>query len=72
MIRNSAGVYTFTIPAHPDGVNYMIYVQQTTVGNAAALALYYVSVISNTSFIVYSKSTTSNVSDSNFFVRTVP
>ncbi len=25
-----AGTYTFTIPAHPNGINYMVFVQQIT------------------------------------------
>ena len=75
-INNSAvGTYAFTIPAHPSGTNYMVFVQQIASGgttSATALANYNVLVNNATTFTVYSKTTSSVVIASNFYVYTVP
>ena len=70
--RTVAGTYTFTIPAHPTGANYIAFVQQQASSSATAIAICTVGLVSSTSFTVWSKSTTHVLADSNFFVYTVP
>ena len=70
--RTVAGTYTFTIPAHPKGANYMVFVQQQASSSAAAIAICTVGLVSSTSFSVWSKSTANVLTDSNFYVYTVP
>ena len=71
-VRTSVGVYTFTIPAHPNGSNYMVFVQQQTASSTTAIAVYGTLVSSSTSFTVFSKTTANALVDSNFYVYTVP
>ena len=70
--RTVAGTYVFTIPAHPRGANYMVFVQQQASSSATAIAICNVSVTSSTSFTVWSRTTANVLVDSNFYVRTVP
>ena len=72
LTRTTAGVYVFTMPAHPKGVQYMVFVQQQTATAATAIAVYGTLVSSSTQFIIYSKTTANVLVDSNFYVRTVP
>ncbi len=51
----TAGTYTFTIPAHPNGPNYMVFVQQQITTLGTAIAIDGTNVINSTSFTVYSK-----------------
>ena len=71
----TTGTYTFTIPTHPKGTNYMVFVSQIasgTTASATAIANYNVLVNSATTFTVYSKTSGSVVIASNFYVYTVP
>ena len=70
--RTVAGTYVFTIPAHPSGANYMVFVQPQASGSATAIAICSVRITSSTSFTVWSKTTANVLVDSNFYVRTVP
>ena len=70
--RYVAGTYTFIIPAHPKGANYMAFVQQQASSSATAIAICNVGLVSSTSFTVWSKSTANVLTDSNFYVYTVP
>ena len=70
--RSATGVYTFTLPAHPSGANYEVFVQQRTALATTAIAVYGVIVNSSTSFTVWSKTTANVLVDSDFYVRTVP
>ncbi len=36
----TAGTYTFTMPAHPNGSNYMVFVQQQITTLSTAIAIY--------------------------------
>jgi hypothetical protein len=70
--RSAAGVYTFTLPAHPSGAIYEVFVQQRTALATTAIAVYGVIVNSSTSFTVWSKTTANVFVDSDFYVRAVP
>ena len=70
--RSATGVYTFTLPAHPSGANYEVFVQQRTALATTAIAVYGVIVNSSTSFTVWSKTTANVLVDSDSYVRTVP
>ena len=72
LTRSTTGVYTFTMTAHPSGVNYEIFVQQRTALVTTAIAVYGVIVNSSTSFTVWSKTIANALVDSDFYVRTVP
>ena len=37
--RTVAGTYTFTIPTHPKGANYMVFVQQQATASTSAIAI---------------------------------
>ncbi len=72
-LNNSiTGIYTFTIPTHPKGINYLVFVQQITASASTALALYGTNVVSATSLTVYSKTYLNAAVASNFYVYTVP
>ncbi len=68
----TTGTYTFTIPTHPSGVNYEVFVQQRTALSTTAIAVYGVLVNSATSFTVFSKTTANVLVDSDFYVHTIP
>jgi hypothetical protein len=70
--RTVAGTYVFTIPAHPKGLQYMVFVQQQTASPVTAIAVYGTLVTSSTSLTVFSKTTASGLVDYNFYVDTVP
>ena len=71
--RSSAGVYVFTIPAHPQGANYIVFIQGGGPDSTYVAPLYHVIVASSTSFTVWSKTTSTSVlADSNFYVYTLP
>ena len=70
--RTGAGTYVFTIPAHPKGLQYMVFVQQQTAAPAPAIAVYGTLVSSSTSFTVFSKTTANAMVDFSFYVYTVP
>ena len=71
--RTAAGVYVFTIPAHPQGANYVVFIQGRGPDSAYVSRLYHVTVASSTSFTVWSKrASTSVLADSNFYVFTMP
>ena len=70
--RTVAGTYVFTIPAHPKGNQYMVFVQQQTSSAAIAIAVYGTLVSNSTTFTVFSKTTANVLVDSNFYVYTVP
>ena len=70
--RTVAGTYVFTIPTHPKGIQYMVFVQQQTASPATAIVVYGTLVGSSTTFTVYSKTTANVQVDSNFYVYTVP
>ena len=70
--RTVAGTYVFTIPAHPKGLQYMVFVQQQTASSTTAIAVYGTLVSRSTSFTVFSKTTANALVDSNFYVYTVP
>ena len=75
LTNSTTGTYTFTIPTHPKGTNYMVFVSQIasgTTASATAIANYNVLVNSATTFTVYSKTSGSVVIASNFYVYTVP
>ena len=72
-VAKTTGQYIFTLPtAHPSGVNYEVFVQQRMIASTTANALYGVYVTSSTSFTVWSKSTANALTDSDFYVYTVP
>ena len=72
-VAKTTGQYIFTLPtAHPSGVNYEVFVQQRMIVSTTANALYGVYVTSSTSFTVWSKSTANALTDSDFYVYTVP
>ena len=71
-VAKSTGQYIFTIPAHPSGANYEVFVQQQTTAATTAIAVYGVLVNSSTSFTVWSKTTVNALVDSAFYVRPVP
>ena len=64
--RTVAGTYVFTIPAHPKGLQYGVFVQQQTAAPATAIAVYGTLVSSSTSFTVFSKTTANALVDCNF------
>jgi hypothetical protein len=66
------GTYTFTIPTHPRGTNYLVYVSQIATSNTTALALYSTKITSSTSFTVFSKTYLDAGVASDFHVYTVP
>ena len=66
------GTYTFTIPTHPRGTNYLVYVSQIATSNTTALALYSTKITSSTSFTVFSKTYLNAGVASDFHVYTVP
>ncbi len=68
----TAGTYTFTIPAQPNGTNYMVFVQQIILTLGTAIAMYGTNIISSTSFTVFSKTTANSAVRFNFYVYTVP
>ena len=71
--RTSAGVCVFTVPAHPQGALYMVFVQWRGPDSTYAAPLYHVMVASSTSFTVWSKAvSTETLTDSNFYVFTMP
>ena len=70
--KPAVGTYTFTIPTHPKAAIYMVFVQQQGNVSTGAIANYTVGNISSTSFTVYSKSTANVLTDSNFYVHSVP
>ena len=69
---STVGTYIFTIPTHPKGTNYLVFVQQQSSSAGTALALYATNVNSATQFTVYSKTTASVAVGSTFYVHTVP
>ena len=71
-VSKSTGQYVCTIPAHPSGANYAVFVQQQFANSSTAIANYGVLVTSSTVFSVYSKTTGGVLVDSAFYVRTVP
>jgi hypothetical protein len=70
--KTATGTYVITIPTHPKGVNYMVFVQQQTAASTTAIAVYGTLVNTATSFTVWSKTTANVLVDSNFYVYTVP
>ena len=70
--NSTLGSYVFTMPNHPQGINYMVYVQQMTAAASTTIALYGINIISSTSFSVFSKTTANAVVASSFYVHTVP
>ena len=71
-VSKTTGQYICTIPAHPSGANYAVFVQQQFADSSTAIANYGVLVTSSTVFSVYSKTTAGVLVDSAFYVRTVP
>ena len=72
LTNTTTGTYTFTIPAHPRGTNYLVFVQQQASTASTTLVMYNANVISATSFVLYSKTTASVAVASSFYVYTVP
>ena len=71
--RSIAGVYVFTSPAHPSGANYMVFASCRAGDSTIVACLYTVLVSSSTSFTVWSKAvSTATLTDSNFYVFTMP
>ena len=70
--NTTTGTYTFTIPAHPRGRNYLVFVQQQASAASTTLVMYNANVISSTSVVWYSKTTASVAVASSFYVYTVP
>ena len=68
----TVGTYTFTMPAHPNGTNYQVFVQQITSAATTAIALYGTNVLTSTSFVVFSKTTANAAVASSFYVYTLP
>ena len=68
----TVGTYTFTMPAHPNGTNYQVFVQQITSAATTAIALYGTNVLTSTSFVVFSKTTANAAAASSFYVYTLP
>jgi hypothetical protein len=60
------------MPAHPNGTNYQVFVQQITSAATTAIALYGTNVLTSTSFVVFSKTTANVASASSFYVYTLP
>ena len=72
LTNTTTGTYTFTIPTHPTGTNYLVFVQQQASTASTTLVMYNANVISATSFVLYSKTTASVAVASSFYVYTVP
>jgi hypothetical protein len=70
--KTATGTYLITIPTHPKGVNYMVFVQQQYALSTSAIAVYGTLVNTATTFTVFSKTTANVLVDSNFYVYTVP
>ena len=70
--KTTTGTYVITIPTHPKGVNYMVFVQQQTALSTSTIAVYGTLVNTATTFTVFSKTTANVLVDSNFYVYTVP
>ena len=66
--NGTPGSYVFTMPNHPQGINYMVFVQQLATNGTTTLAFYNTIVNSSTSFTVYSKTYASAAVASNFFI----
>ena len=66
-----AGTYTFTIPAHPDGTNYIVMATPSSSGSGTA---FYIStyVNSSTSFTVYTFNSGGNLATQPFMYHPIP
>ena len=70
--RTVAGTHTFTMPTHPSGLNYVVFVQGQAANSTAAVYIDNVNVASSTSFNVWSKTAAHVLTDSNFYVYKIP
>ena len=66
------GVYTFTFPAHPSGLDYMVFAQAFTGATSSAFFTCTVSTSTSGAFNVWCRTAANAIIDGNFVVYTVP
>ncbi len=66
------GLYTFTFPAHPNDIDYLVITQSYTAGTANSVFTCTASHSLSTAFSVWCRTTANVVGDGNFYVFTVP
>jgi hypothetical protein len=70
--NGSNGLYTFTFPAHPGGIEFLVFVQAWTTATSTSVFSCTASHVSSTAFSVWCRSAANAITDGNFYVYTVP
>ena len=68
----ATGLHTFTFPAHPTGIDYLVFAQAYTAGTATAFFTCTASHSFITAFSVWCRTAANAIVDGNFYVYTVP
>ena len=66
------GVYAFTFPAHPSGVDYQIIVQPFTGSSGSSFYICTANNVSSTLFNIWCRTAANAIIDGSFYVYTVP
>ncbi len=70
--RSAGALYSFTIPAHPSGQNYVVIVQPRTGSTGTAYFTCTANVASSTNFLVWCRNASNTIVDGEFYVYTIP
>ena len=68
----ATGLYTFTFPAHPRGVDYLVIANSSPSGTGGAFFICTTSHSLSTAFSVWCRTAANAIIDGNFYVYTVP